>query len=369
MKPRKLAHGEFHASVTSPSGNKAETFSLAIDQLRHLRNSLCHSHTSEIVKATSERYVQHAKEAFKALGVKTDPIDAIGGLTGSEFRTNKVRRLEERIKEEYRAYVSFLQQQQQHLECMYSDVKALKRKMEVMPTKDDIVKILEQMIKNLKLAPVKNMPGEPTEDALLNTDTVDRVRKLEDVPCSPPNLLEDEYKTAVTQLNSGDSALALQSAKCALDITQNLFGEEHRKTADHYFLVGLIKGHLGNHPSAFESAKRALDIRRKLFDKIHSDTARSYYYLGAIQQTLGDYKLALESTQRALDIRKKLIAKKHSDKARSYHNLEAIQPTRGDYKSPLECTQRAEDIRRMLFGEEHSSTTQSHDSLGAHNIS
>ncbi|PFX15690.1 hypothetical protein AWC38_SpisGene20087, partial [Stylophora pistillata] len=155
VKPRKLAHGVFHASVTSPSGNNAETCALAIDQLRLLRNSLCHSHTSEIVKATFDQYMQHAKDAFKALGVKTDPIDVIGGLSESEFPTNEVRRLEEDMKEENRAYVSFLHQ---HLESISSDVEALKHKMEVLPTKDEIVKILEQMIKDLKQTPTKNMP-------------------------------------------------------------------------------------------------------------------------------------------------------------------------------------------------------------------
>ena len=160
VKPRKLAHGVFHASVTSPSGNNAETVALAIDQVRLLRNSLFHSHTSEITKATFDQYVKHAKDAFEALGVKTDPIDVIGGLTESEFPTNKVRKLEECIKEENRAFVSFLQQQNQHLEGISSDVKALKHKMEVMPTKDDIFKMLEQIIKDLIQAPAQNKPGK-----------------------------------------------------------------------------------------------------------------------------------------------------------------------------------------------------------------
>ena len=160
VKPRKLAHGVFHASVTSPSGNNAETVALAIDQVRLLRNSLFHSHTSEITKATFDQYVKHAKDAFEALGVKTDPIDIIGGLTESEFPTNKVRKLEEYIKEENRAFVSFLQQQNQHLEGISSDVKALKHKMEVMPTKDDIFKMLEQIIKDLIQAPAQNKPGK-----------------------------------------------------------------------------------------------------------------------------------------------------------------------------------------------------------------
>ena len=109
VKPHKLPLGSFHVSVVSPGGNKAETFALAIDQLRLLRNSLCHSSSSETDKPTFDQYVQHAKDAFKALGIDTNPIDAIDGLAESDFPTKEVRNLEQKIKEETRAYIKFLE--------------------------------------------------------------------------------------------------------------------------------------------------------------------------------------------------------------------------------------------------------------------
>ena len=157
VKPRKLAHGMFHESVVSAGGNNAETFALAIDQLRLLRNSLFHSHTSEIDKLTFDQYVKYATDAFTALGVKTDPID---GLKESGFPTNEVRKLEELIKEENRAYVSFLeQQQQQYLEDMNSAMNAMNLQLEVMANKDDIAKMLEQTVKHLKQTPAQDKPG------------------------------------------------------------------------------------------------------------------------------------------------------------------------------------------------------------------
>ena len=109
VKPHKLAHGSFHATVVSPGGNQAETFALAIDQLRLLRNSLCHSTGSEIVKATFDQYVQLSKDAFKALGIKVDPIDVIGSWTESHFPTEEVRKLEQTIKGEIQEQNKFLQ--------------------------------------------------------------------------------------------------------------------------------------------------------------------------------------------------------------------------------------------------------------------
>ena len=156
VKPCKLAHGSFHVSVVSPGGNEAETFALAIDQLRLLRNSLCHSTSSEIVKATFDQYVQHAKNAFKAIGVKTDHIDAIGSLSDSDFPIKEVRKLELAMKEETRAYIKFL-------EGVSSDIDELRELLNAMKTanasKDDIAR-LEQIINDLRKAPAQDKPGK-----------------------------------------------------------------------------------------------------------------------------------------------------------------------------------------------------------------
>ena len=69
VKPRGLSHGHFHPSVVSTTGNNQETQALAIDQLRLLRNFLCHSTGSKITKVTFDQYVKYAKDAFQALGV------------------------------------------------------------------------------------------------------------------------------------------------------------------------------------------------------------------------------------------------------------------------------------------------------------
>ena len=151
VKHHKVPHGKFHASVVSPGGNKAETFALAIDQLRLLRNSLCHADKSEIDKPTFDQYVQHAKEAFKALGVKTDSIDAIGGLTESDFPTKEFRKLEEGIKQETGAYIKFL-------EGVSSDIATIKGKVDATASKEDIAS-LKRKIDDLKQERAKDQTG------------------------------------------------------------------------------------------------------------------------------------------------------------------------------------------------------------------
>ena len=75
--------GQFHTSVISANGNIDETYALAIDQLRLLRNWCSHSTRAEMDKKTFDRFVKLAKDAFKALSVNTDDIDAIVSATGS----------------------------------------------------------------------------------------------------------------------------------------------------------------------------------------------------------------------------------------------------------------------------------------------
>ena len=110
LKHRKLPHGAFYSSVVSPSRNKAETFAMAIDQLRLLRNAFCHSFSSEIDKKTFDQYIQRTKDAIKALGVTTDPIDAVGSLTESDFPTEKVCKLKDDITKELLTEITFLKE-------------------------------------------------------------------------------------------------------------------------------------------------------------------------------------------------------------------------------------------------------------------
>ena len=101
VKPRRVPDGVFHPSVLSPSGNKAETYALALDQLRKLRNTLCHQNsTREIVRADFDRYIHLAKDAFHALKLKNTKIDDVGKLGEKDFPTARLQQLEEELRAE-----------------------------------------------------------------------------------------------------------------------------------------------------------------------------------------------------------------------------------------------------------------------------
>ena len=129
VKPRHLLSGTFHPVISIP-GNEAETFALALDQLRLLRNALCHqTSTQKIDKTTFDYYIKLAREAFVAL--KQDPtrIDEIGKLEEENFPTARLQKLEAELKKEKDIDVKFkqindrLNQIESQIETVRSDVK------------------------------------------------------------------------------------------------------------------------------------------------------------------------------------------------------------------------------------------------------
>ena len=99
----------FHATLISPSGDQDESLTLAVDQLRLLRNILCHSPKPVLIKKKFDQYIQVAKDAFAVIGVATDRIDEISCLGEEDFPSNKINELNERIKDELQRCNKFLE--------------------------------------------------------------------------------------------------------------------------------------------------------------------------------------------------------------------------------------------------------------------
>ena len=82
--------GEFHSTVTSSTGVQDETFALAIDQLRLLRNKLSHFRsTQDMERPIFDYCILYAKRAFQAVNYSTSYIDYISELPESEFPTTR----------------------------------------------------------------------------------------------------------------------------------------------------------------------------------------------------------------------------------------------------------------------------------------
>lgn len=109
LKRNKPTSGSFHSAVASPTGDQNETIALAVDQLRLLRNTLCHSSNPCISKTDLDIYIQYAKEAFTAVNVSALCLEAIKNLAESDFPTARVQQLEDSIKMDRDVFFQFLE--------------------------------------------------------------------------------------------------------------------------------------------------------------------------------------------------------------------------------------------------------------------
>jgi hypothetical protein len=143
LKKVKPPPGSFHPSVQSSTRNQDETYALAIDQLRLLRNTLCHSPKPEIVKTDFDNYVQLVTNALTAVNIDTAFVDTIGQMSEDDFPTERVQELHECLLNELRANSVFHENVEQKLSSI--DVRT-----------DEI----HSMVKNINLAEKATVPGE-----------------------------------------------------------------------------------------------------------------------------------------------------------------------------------------------------------------
>ena len=114
LRGRKPVPAPFHSAARSSSGDANETIALAIDQLRLLRNTLCHTSSPQINKVTFDDYVKHAKDAFTALKFSTTSLERIGNLKESDFPTKEAEKLNEEINHLRNDFRLFLENEVKH---------------------------------------------------------------------------------------------------------------------------------------------------------------------------------------------------------------------------------------------------------------
>ena len=234
VKPRCLSFGTFHHSVVSPTGNRAETYALALDQLRLLRNTLCHQiSTVKIDKATFDNYIQLVKDAFTALGQNTTKIDEIGKLGEDDFPTTRLKQLKDELKKEKDAAIKF-KQIDDHLTKIGSQVVDLGS--DVKDVKTDVTDVKSQVedvgsdVKDVKaeLTDVKSQVKDVGSDVKdVKAELTDVKSQVEDVGSDVKAELTDmktqmqQVGSEVKELNARVDAMQVGSSEGILSQSDN----------------------------------------------------------------------------------------------------------------------------------------------------
>ncbi len=157
---------------------------------------------------------------------------------------------------------------------------------------------------------------------------------------------------------------ALEIAKQCVELSEELYGDNHGKTADSYDNIGLVYRNKGDYDKAFEYYNTALAIRKQVLGENHPDTAGSYNNIGGVYYDKGDYDTALEYYNKALDIRKQVLGENHPDTAASYNNIGNVYDSLGDYDTAIEYHKRSLAIKQQVLGENHPDTATSYNNIG-----
>ena len=207
---KRPSKGAFHASAkkTSLFRSQSETYAVALDQLRLLRNNLFHqTSTQEIDKAIFDRYISLTKDAFAALGQDSTKVDEIGELGEEDFPTARLQHLEEELKREKDAAIK-LKQIEDHLDKIESqvkdvssDVRNAKTRLKHFETKvQDVVENIGSEVRNVKTG-VTNVKTKVQE---VGSDVKDVKTAVTDVKTKVQEVGSDVkgVKTGVTDVKT-----------------------------------------------------------------------------------------------------------------------------------------------------------------------
>ncbi|MDR0974594.1 MAG: tetratricopeptide repeat protein [Ruminococcus sp.] len=176
-------------------------------------------------------------------------------------------------------------------------------------------------------------------------------------------LLAAQYKYGVYQDGINyDEALAWSLR--TVELSEKIFGKEHKKTAEYYKDTGLVYHKKGNYQKALEYYFKALDIQEKVLGKNHQDTADSYRNIGAAYHYICSYEKALEYCFMAASIEEKVNGLDNPKMATSYNNIGAIYSEIGEYKKALESHLVAYYIDEKLFGKDHPNMATNLNNIG-----
>ncbi len=150
LKKVEPAPGSFHSSVQSSTGNQDETYTLAIDQLRLLRNTLCHSPKPEIVKTDFDIYVQLVTNALTAVNIDTAFVDIIGQMSEDDFPTEKVQELHGCLLKELQAICMFHETLEQKLSAIEERTEKIENVEHKLSSIEERTEKIENMEQNME---------------------------------------------------------------------------------------------------------------------------------------------------------------------------------------------------------------------------
>jgi tetratricopeptide (TPR) repeat protein len=149
-----------------------------------------------------------------------------------------------------------------------------------------------------------------------------------------------------------DEALLPWSLK-AVDLAEQLYGEEHKETAMAYIRLGRNYVGLNALEKAEEFFNKALNIQKKLLVPNHPDTLTTLGQLAGIYFRQGDYQRALDDFRYCAKQWEQIYGSENIDTAGFYTNISVCLFYMGERIESMEWLKKSTEIHVRLLGSDH----------------
>ncbi|CAF0851784.1 unnamed protein product [Adineta steineri] len=161
----------------------------------------------------------------------------------------------------------------------------------------------------------------------------------------------------------GELQQAINKYNAALNIYQELFGEQDESVAHCWNNLGVAYFEQRNFTEAIRCYMVALDIRKTILPHAHHDIAMTVNNMGNVCFATHEYDQALQYFERALDIYKISLPSEHPTIAQTYQNMGLAYLKKKEYQRSLIFLNRAASIRRNTLSLDHPDVHRSADTI------
>ena len=151
----------------------------------------------------------------------------------------------------------------------------------------------------------------------------------------------------------------------SIEIRKQLFGEQNRKVAEGYFLLGYTYQMIGKNELSMQNYQQSLSIYRELPKEYSMFEFNLLTSIGSILSNWGNDEKAIEYFQLALRLQpRSLNLKIILNRATAYSNISDGYIAMGDYPKALSYNQKALAIRLQFLDSDHPKVASSYYRIG-----
>lgn len=163
---------------------------------------------------------------------------------------------------------------------------------------------------------------------------------------------------------SGKHEQAVLVTQQALQLAEQVFGQEHPYVATSLNNLAVLKQRSGEYSAAKSIYARSLAIRQRVFGGEHYSSAESMNNLGDLYRTLGNYAEAEPLLNKSLVINEKLYGSDSLYLTPGLNNLARLYGEQGMHEKAEKLYKRSLEIREKTLGLDHPDVATALSSLG-----